>query len=327
MRILVHELICAGGLDDPPPSLRREGWAMLSAIATDFAAINGVEVSTLLAPAFQSIDGVRRLESLNSREQFEEAVGDSDAVLIVAPEFDGRLIEFSDIVGDGRRERLGCSADAIRLAGDKCALAEHWRERGVPTPATCLAFETSAPPCPAVLKPRFGAGSQATRLIESAADWPEAWREASREIPDHEFIVQPYRPGKPCSIAFLIGPKDAAPLLPGEQILSTDGRFHYRGGRFSLSPDEAHRAVAIGRRAIAGIPGLAGCVGVDLVLGEQDVAIEINPRLTTSYIGLRRMTTVNLAEAWLRLHRGEPIGPIDWRKEPLAFSVDSRDSS
>ena len=293
---------------------------MLSAIATDFAMIDGVDVSTPLAPTFPSIAGVSRRAPVNSREQFEEAVREADAAVIVAPEFDRRLVEFSEIVVLEGRRLLGCAPDAIRLTGDKLALAEHWLARGMSTPTTRLASD--APPSfPAVLKPRFGAGSQAIRLIESARDWPAARRESTRETPGSEFIVQPYVPGKPCSIAFLVGPDGAVPLLPGEQILSNDGRFHYRGGRFSLSSDEADRAIAVGRRAIAGIPGLGGWIGVDLVLGERDVAIEINPRLTTSYIGLRRMTQVNLAKVWLRLHRGASVGPIVWEKEPIEFTA------
>ena len=46
------------------------------------------------------------------------------------------------------------------------------------------------------------------------------------------------------------------------------------------------------------IPGLTGYVGVDLVLTEDSaLLIEINPRLTTSYIALRQVTPVNLAKA------------------------------
>jgi hypothetical protein len=46
------------------------------------------------------------------------------------------------------------------------------------------------------------------------------------------------------------------------------------------------------------IPGLRGYVGVDLVLtGESAQVLEINPRLTTSYVGLRQVSETNLAGA------------------------------
>ena len=53
------------------------------------------------------------------------------------------------------------------------------------------------------------------------------------------------------------------------------------------------------------MPGLSGYVGVDVVLGNdgRDWAIEINPRLTTSYVGLRALAGFNLAEAMLAVAR------------------------
>jgi predicted ATP-grasp superfamily ATP-dependent carboligase len=44
------------------------------------------------------------------------------------------------------------------------------------------------------------------------------------------------------------------------------------------------------------VPGLAGFVGVDLVLADGGpVVVEINPRLTTAYLGLRRACAANVA--------------------------------
>lgn len=54
--------------------------------------------------------------------------------------------------------------------------------------------------------------------------------------------------------------------------------------------------------------------GVDMVLGDEgDFAIEINPRLTTSYVGLRSATDVNLAEAMVRIAEGGTISDVVWK--------------
>jgi predicted ATP-grasp superfamily ATP-dependent carboligase len=51
-------------------------------------------------------------------------------------------------------------------------------------------------------------------------------------------------------------------------------------------------------RACRAIPGLAGYVGVDLILTPGGpLVVELNPRLTTSYLGLRAATRRNLAAA------------------------------
>jgi predicted ATP-grasp superfamily ATP-dependent carboligase len=60
----------------------------------------------------------------------------------------------------------------------------------------------------------------------------------------------------------------------------------------------------LGDQAVRAILGLQGYVGVDLILGKGedgalDQVIEINPRVTTSYVGLRALAKTNLAKAMM----------------------------
>ena len=71
------------------------------------------------------------------------------------------------------------------------------------------------------------------------------------------------------------------------------------------------------------IDGLRGYVGVDMVLGDAgDYAIEINPRLTTSYLGLRQLCQQNLAELILRLAQGETVAPPTWHTGEVRFEIE-----
>ena len=73
--------------------------------------------------------------------------------------------------------------------------------------------------------------------------------------------------------------------------------------RRGLHPRRAE-ACELAQRAVALVPGLRGYVGVDLVLGEETCwLIEINPRVTTSYVGLRRVVGLNMAAAIWRACR------------------------
>jgi hypothetical protein len=296
---------------------------MLAAVAVDFAAA-GAEVTTLLTPDCPEIPGIRceRDQLADETKNFDRLVAKSDAVLVIAPEFDDHLLHRSQRILELGRDLLGCSPDAVRLAGDKLELGRRWQSLGVPTPATESA--SSEPPdiYPVVLKPRHGAGSIATRRIGRRADWPAVWAEFTGSMP--EFVVQPYHPGRAASIAFLVAGDTKIPLEPAEQILSTDGRFAYLGGRFPMSPADAERARRLGERALAGIVGLAGYVGVDLVLGvseADDVVLEVNPRLTTSYVGLRQRTSRNLAQVWIDLRVGRAIEPIEWSRTAFEFRI------
>jgi hypothetical protein len=114
----------------------------------------------------------------------------------------------------------------------------------------------------------------------------------------------------PASVAMLCGPGDLRLALPPcRQRLSDDRRFAYLGGALPLAAEEALRARALAQRAAAALPGAFGYLGVDLVLGAPadgagDVVIEVNPRLTTSYVGLRAACQGNLAEAMLDVAEG-----------------------
>jgi predicted ATP-grasp superfamily ATP-dependent carboligase len=74
------------------------------------------------------------------------------------------------------------------------------------------------------------------------------------------------------------------------------------------------------------LPPTIGYVGIDLILGEaedgsQDYVIEINPRLTTSYVGLRALSNTNLAQAMLDVAQGrEP--QLDWKPGRVRWSAD-----
>ena len=54
--------------------------------------------------------------------------------------------------------------------------------------------------------------------------------------------------------------------------------------------------------------------------GSQDFAIEINPRLTTSYIGLRAFAEFNLAEALLKTANGQAPSALRWKRGSIRFT-------
>jgi predicted ATP-grasp superfamily ATP-dependent carboligase len=72
--------------------------------------------------------------------------------------------------------------------------------------------------------------------------------------------------------------------------------FSYSGGRTPLDHPLYGQALEAARRTCEALPGLRGYVGVDLVLtGSEAVVIEVNPRVTTSYLGVRAVLDDNVA--------------------------------
>jgi predicted ATP-grasp superfamily ATP-dependent carboligase len=109
-------------------------------------------------------------------------------------------------------------------------------------------------------------------------------------------------------------------------MLSQDGRFTYLGGRVPLPHPLARRAETLALNIGAALLPFRGYLGLDMVLGlaedgSDDVCIEINPRLTTSYVGLRQMYEENLALAMLRTAAGIPL-PLTTTSRTIEFAAD-----
>ena len=331
MRVFVYEFITGGGLFDSdlwpaPESLLREGAAMAGALVRDLAA-DGLRVSTLLdqrLPAthvprecdVSRMDGVTALEKV-----FSEHARGADWSIVIAPEFDGHLLKWCQRVMDAGGRLLGPSLEAIELASDKHRTAEHLRANGVPTPRGVVLAPHQPFPVgfnfPAVLKPIDGAGSQDVQLVRSV-DQHVTRRGTMR--------LEEYQRGIAASVALLCGPRGVVPLVPCRQRLSDDGRFTYLGGSLPLPPALAERATRLGLAAVRTLPQPLGYVGVDLVLGEdpaggQDSVIEVNPRITTSYVGLRAATSENLATSMIAVAQGDTWNP-HWIRDPITFAAD-----
>jgi predicted ATP-grasp superfamily ATP-dependent carboligase len=265
---------------------------------------------------------------------FRELAGAADFTLVIAPEFDGILETCCRWAEEAGGRLLGPGTAAVRNTADKLQLADRLHGRGVPTPPCRLlprgaiaALPISGREFPAVCKPRHGAGSQATFLVRSPDEFRACPARAVAEGCRDDLILQPFVPGQSASVGFLLGPGCELAMPAASQVLSTDGRFRFHGGVLPLPPDLAERARRLGGRAVQAMPGLRGYVGVDVILGKAndgsgDRVIEINPRLTTSYVGVRALAASNLAGAWLRVIEGQSVPDPEWRAGTVNFRAD-----
>ncbi len=315
MQVFVYEWATGGGLvEEPgslPASLVREGAAMIGALAADLQRIDGCRVVALRDPrvvqlALGSCELVEVLSRFSHGEEFDRLAAEADATILIAPEFDGILWKLARRVTSAGGRLLSPAPEFIRIAADKQRTCDTLRAAGVPAPEGRVLESDEPLPAefayPAVAKPLDGAGSQDTFFVRGPHDAPPAYAWRRR--------LERYVPGMAASAALLCGPAGVLSLSPCKQCISEDGCLRYLGGELPLAPGLAERAQSLAARAIAAMPPAIGYVGVDLVLGREpdgseDFVIEINPRLTTSYVGLRAAARSNLADTMWHVARGE----------------------
>jgi tyramine---L-glutamate ligase len=258
------------------------------------------------------------------RETLSTLASEADHTILVAPETGGVLRDLTLSVETAGGNPLGSSPGAIDLAADKNRLAAHLASWGIPTPVSrvvCPRIGLPRDVCyPSVLKPIDGAGSVDTLFIESADDPIVA------TFPGEMGLLQPFIPGEPRSVTFLVGPAGPA-LLVGvahQRMSLSDGRFGYLGGTLldeGVSQDHPTRQV------LKSIPGLSGLVGVDYIDASPAIVLDVNPRPTTSCVGLvAALGPGRLASTWIGLTDGliasATVELLVRARPPLSFLAD-----
>lgn len=336
MRVFVGEFLCGGGMmstpcDRIPSSLLSEGRAMWQALLADFAA--WAEVVTPIDPRLDlSVD--RMPETVrcillrpaeNVRDQWLEVAKTCDVAMVVAPETDGELAQMIQHLRDARIDVLAADETTLRMATDKWITAKWLAGNAIPSPRTwskqCEHTDDVRHRSNGVgsiglhakrwvRKPRDGCGSDSIRVFDDLES-------ACSDITNNE-LVQAWIEGRPASILMIgsatngVAKQIVCPAVwqhfrwqpedsdPAERLGICE--THYTGGSGPIDANLISRVLSLAEQVTKAFPEPPhGFLGIDVVLGdraEDDCVIEINPRLTTSYIGVRQMTDENLTSIW-----------------------------
>jgi predicted ATP-grasp superfamily ATP-dependent carboligase len=306
MRILVHEFASGGGFAGRyvPAGLVREGAAMRSALIADLVALNCHSIVTTADVRFPLAAGagveVHMVDPCSERQAsverlLNDLIASADAVWLVAPETHRCLERMASLVERHGKPLLGSGSVAIQRASDKAGLWRRLARRGVPCPETRVlgrgadaAARARELGYPVVLKPGLGAGCTGVCLARSARELRHAIGVAGVAGRREPLLVQRFVEGTAASVSVLSDGRRSVALSLNRQSVRAGQRFSYHGGSTPLDHPLARRAIDVSLRACHALPGLRGYVGVDLVLTRSEAfVIEVNPRLTTAYLGVR----------------------------------------
>ena len=330
MRILVYEFVSGGGLAgrDVPASLGREASAMLTALVADLAAIGGHEIVTTADARLPhamppGVEVVTLPSARTARDSILDGLmASADAAWLVAPETDRCLERLAARAERQRTPLLGAGAEAIRLASDKAGLPRRLARLGIRHPTTRAlrpgadwARAAREVGYPVVVKPGRGAGCHGVCLARSARELRSAVSIARRASGSGPLLLQQFVAGMAASVSLLADGRRAVALTVNAQSVRSARPFSYHGGRTPLDHPLTSKAIEAAIGACRALPGLRGFVGVDMVLTATDaIVIEVNPRLTTAYLGVRSALEENVAALALAACAGVLPAPLSARR-------------
>jgi predicted ATP-grasp superfamily ATP-dependent carboligase len=284
--------------------------AMLKAILQDLAEQPKLELIILRDSRLDEIASLALNASCEflwtqDIEQFDRhwntALQHSDTTLLIAPETDNQLTNIQQTVLDHAKTYLGSSQQATELCSNKLRCFQYLFKHNIPTVHTQIASQWQSGNLNysdgIVIKPIDGAGCVDTAFFNTSFEAKNYLQDMSSAT-QASSIVQPYVKGKPASLSLFISDNKVSVLsINHQQIQQQNSRLIFQGSTVNtipaneLSPKAAQSLADNIHRLI---PELWGFVGIDLVLTPSGpIVIEVNPRLTSSYIELKSTLNTN----------------------------------
>ncbi len=239
-------------------------------------------------------------DDVNARWQAE--MMDVDAVWLIAPETDGCLTSMTALALDLGKTVIGCDLASIQTFSNKlqtaqlltqsniaCIPSYTWQHWPKEIAATWLA------------KPNDGVGCDDTFVFDSAEklqSWCQALDEPGR------YIIQPYLSGEAASMACIMHQGHAHVLsCNSQEIVIENNQLRLDGCIVNGMKQHWVKFEMLAKQIARLLPNdLTAYMGVDVIVNANGVTVvEINPRLTTSYVALARATAHNPAALILQL--------------------------
>jgi len=272
MKVLLAEYTVAH-----EPGFAPEGAAMLGVLRASFERC-GYEVVTPGEGDFY--DEIQRL-----------APG-CDAGLVIAP--DHRLFAYTTLL-ERLTHNIGCGSLNAALCANKRRVSEILTRSGIPVPREGITGTR-------VLKPEQGCGAQGVRLSQGEPGTGEF----AQEFIDGEHLsvslIGSRLVGNACS--YYTGKPPLLLAVNRQHIrIDEEGRFHYLGGETPVHHPRHDEIVMTAAKALH-VLGCQGYCGIDMVLADKPYVVDVNPRITTSLVGIAACMEEEIADLLMAASKG-----------------------
>ena len=323
MNILVFEYITGGGMHEEalPPSLATEGELMLNAVVKDFNAIEDVNVMALkdyrLGRTAHCHEEFIIKPGESYRQKIIEIKDQIDYLLIIAPESGGLLACLCKQFSNQGISLLNSNVKGIELTSDKFKTyshLNHYNIQQVPTISANSAFSIDKTK-KYIVKPIDGAGCEGLAICSDS-------KEIQNSLTDKDlsqYIIQPFLQGTYASLSILAWGGVCHVLSCNKQSIFEENKtFKLKGCEVNVFDAGKYKNYC--DNLVSVLPELYGYIGVDIIIQEREIfLIEINPRLTTSYVGIYDAIGINPAELILKSFQDRQLPLLNKNKNDVIY--------
>jgi predicted ATP-grasp superfamily ATP-dependent carboligase len=272
MKVLLAEYTVAH-----EPALAHEGAAMLSVLKSSFERC-GYDV-VLPGPG-------------DFEEEITRLAPGCDMGLVIAPD---HLLSNYTFLLEQATHNLGCGFMPVALCANKVSSGKILAENRVPVPAVPGSGKR-------VIKPIKGCGSQGVRLSTGSPREGEFSQEFIQGENYSVSMVINRVIGDAC--AYFSGKPPVVLAVNRQEItVGPDGTFQYLGGETPVHPDREKEIIDTAVKA-ATVLGCQGYCGVDVVIADKVYVVDVNPRITTSIVGIAACMKEEIAEILVSASKG-----------------------
>jgi predicted ATP-grasp superfamily ATP-dependent carboligase len=183
----------------------------------------------------------------------------------------------------------------VALCANKVQTEKILRSHDVPVPAEASTGKR-------VIKPVKGCGAQGVRI----SDDPSGAGEFSQQfIVGEHFSVSIVASRVVGDACLYFSGKPPLVLAVNRQFIETgsDGLFHYRGGETPVYPAREAEITGVAKTAVE-VLGCQGYCGVDVVVADKVYVVDVNPRITTSLVGITACMQEEVADILVAASKG-----------------------
>jgi len=300
--------------EEIPASLAREGMLMMQAVIDELSDNSSILITVLVDYRFKNIQLPNNVTIIFVHQNqcvyqlLSSLLGTVDFIWPIAPEMDGELEKVTKLIEQENVTLLNSSSSAITICSDKLVTSNRLKEKGFDVIDTIQWDQFSQNfLAPWVVKSKYGVGCLDNYFIANKEELIKISQQINNKM---DYVIQPYIKGEVLSLSCLFKQGKAWLLCCNKQdIVINKGKFELKACIVNISDENNDIYQNIIDQIASSIPGLFAYVGIDIIQAENKVPmiLEINPRLTTSYVGINQAIGYNVANAVIEMSQNDPI--------------------